>query len=154
MLFFGNSKDVISGLKSHLSAQFNMKDLGAAKYILEMEIKRDRVNRKLWLGQKMENMACVPYASVVGSLMYVMVCTRPDITHVVGVLSRFMVNPKHEHWVVVKRIFRYLRGTFKFSIYYHGDIPGDQRSVDIHGYVDFDWAGDVDSKRSTSGYVF
>ena len=58
-----------------------------------------------------EDMSCVPYASVVGSLMYTMVCTRPDIAHAVGVLSRFMSNPRKEHWTIVKRVFRYLRGT-------------------------------------------
>lgn len=51
MLFFGNRKDVIRNLKSQLSAQFNMKDLGVAKYILGMEIKRDKANRNLWLSQ-------------------------------------------------------------------------------------------------------
>ena len=51
MLFFGNSKDVICDLKSKLSTQFDKKDLGVEKYILEMEIKRKRANRKLWLGQ-------------------------------------------------------------------------------------------------------
>ena len=49
-----------------------------------------------------EYMSCVPYASAVGSLMYAMVCTRPDITHVVGVFSRFMSNPGKEHWTIVK----------------------------------------------------
>eukprot|EP01018_Ginkgo_biloba_P015565 Gb_28681 [translate_table: standard] len=102
----------------------------------------------------MEDMACVPYASAVGSLMYAMVCTRPDIAQAVGVLSRFMANPGHEHWVVVKRVFRYLQGTLKYSICYHGDFLGDQHSVDIQGYVDSDWAGDANSRRSTSGYVF
>jgi hypothetical protein len=49
ILFFGNSKDVIHDLKSHLSAQFDMKDLGDAKYILGMKTMRDRVNRNIWL---------------------------------------------------------------------------------------------------------
>eukprot|EP00253_Pinus_taeda_P006171 PITA_06171 len=119
-----------------------MKDLGAANYILGMEIKRDRAKRKLWLNQRKyvetilqrfntqdskpvkvpipvgvrlsveqcpktqeeeEDMSRVPYASAVGSLMYAMVCTRPDIAHAVGV---------------------------------------------------FYWAGDLDQRRSTSGYVF
>jgi hypothetical protein len=56
-------------------------------------------------------MACVPYASVVGSLMYVMVYTQPNIAHAVGELSRYMLKPGKEHWTVVKRVFRYLPGT-------------------------------------------
>eukprot|EP00253_Pinus_taeda_P008994 PITA_08994 len=49
-----------------------------------------------------EDMSCVPYASAVGSLMYEMLCTRPEITHVVGVLNKFMSKPGKEHWIVVK----------------------------------------------------
>ena len=58
--------------------------------------------------EKEEDMSHVPYASAVGSLMYAMVYTRPYIAHVVGVLSRFMSNPRKEHWTAVKQIFRYL----------------------------------------------
>jgi hypothetical protein len=55
----------------------------------------------------MEDMSYVPYVIVVGSLMYVMVCTRPNIAQAVGVLSLFMVDPSHEHWATMKRVFRY-----------------------------------------------
>jgi hypothetical protein len=58
-----------------------------------------------------EDMSCVPYESAVGSLMYAMVCTRPDIAHTVGVLSRYMSKLGKEHWTTVKRVFRYLHGT-------------------------------------------
>ena len=57
------------------------------------------------------DMQRVPYASAVGSLMYAMVCTRPDIAHVVGIVSRFLSNPGREHWNAVKWILRYLHGT-------------------------------------------
>ena len=53
----------------------------------------------------------IPYASVVGNIMYTMVVTRPDLAYVVGVVSRYMSNPRQKHWEVVKHIFRYLRGT-------------------------------------------
>ena len=61
--------------------------------------------------EEMEYMSKVPYASAVGSLMYAMVCTRPDIAHAVGVVGRYMNNPRKEHWMAVKWILRYLRGT-------------------------------------------
>jgi hypothetical protein len=61
-------------------------------------------------------MACVPYASVVGSLMYVMVCTRPYISHTVGMLSRYMSTPINKHSTVVKRLFRYLCGKKDYAI--------------------------------------
>ena len=98
-------------------------------------------------------MSCVPYVSVIGSLMYAMVCTRPDIAHAVGVLSRYMLKLGKEHWTTVKRVFRYLCGTTNCGLCYQGR-QGLERVVDIHGFVDAEWARDMDHKRSTSGYVF
>ena len=63
-----------------------------------------------------EDMKKVPYASAVGSLMYAMVCTRPDIAHAVGVVSRYLSNPSKEHWSAVKWILRYLRGTSRLCL--------------------------------------
>ena len=71
--------------------------------------------------KEQEEMDRVPYASAVGSLMYAMVCTRPDIAHSVGVVSRFLSNPGKEHWAAVKWIFRYLRGTSKICLCF-GDV--------------------------------
>ena len=68
-----------------------------------------------------DKMSKVPYATIVGSLMYAMVCTRPDIAHVVGVVSRYMSHPRIEHWNTVKWILIYLRGTSK-SIYILGAL--------------------------------
>ena len=98
-------------------------------------------------------MSHVPYASVVGSLMYAMVCTRPDIAHAVRVLSRYMSKPRKEHWTVVKRVFRYLCGTTDHVICYQGRV-GPNIVLDVHGFVDADWAGDLNHRISTSGYVF
>jgi hypothetical protein len=85
--------------------------------------------------------------------MYAMVCTRPDIAHAVGVLSRYMLKPGKEHWTSVKKVFRYVHGTTSYGLCYQGS-PGLDRVLDIHGFVDADWAGDLDFKRSTSGYMF
>ena len=100
-----------------------------------------------------EDIFRVPYESAVGSLMYAMVCTRPDIAHAVGVLSRFMSKPGKEHWTIVKWVFSYIRGTSDYGLCYQGR-PGLERVVDIHGFVDADWVGDLDQRRCTSGYVF
>ncbi|KAI4346140.1 hypothetical protein L6164_013215 [Bauhinia variegata] len=94
-----------------------------------------------------EEMEKVPYAFVVGSLMYAMVCTRPDIAHAVGVVSRYLSNPGKEHWQAVKWILRYLRGTFRFCLCFGAGKPV------LDGYTDADMAGDVDSRKSTSGYM-
>jgi len=61
--------------------------------------------------QDEEHMRDVPYASVVGSLMYTMLCTRPNICFAVGMVSRYQSNPRPTHWVVVKHILKYLRRT-------------------------------------------
>ena len=84
-------------------------------------------------------MSRVPYASAVGSLMYAMVCTRPDIAHAVGVVSHFLSNPGREHWGAVKWIMRYLRGTSNLRLTF-----GSGKSV-LVGYTDSDMAEDVDS---------
>jgi hypothetical protein len=80
-------------------------------------------------------MSFVPYASEFGSLMYLMVCTRPNIAHVVGVLSMYMSKAGKDHWIVVKRVFRYLSDTAIYGLCYQGR-PGLDRVLDIHGFVD------------------
>jgi hypothetical protein len=100
-----------------------------------------------------EDMSRVSYASAVGSLMYEMVCTRLDIAHAVGVLSRYVSKPGKEHWTAIKMVFRYLRGTTNYGLCYQGRL-GLDRFVDIHGFVDADWIGDIECRRSTSWYVF
>ncbi|XP_038885882.1 secreted RxLR effector protein 161-like [Benincasa hispida] len=91
----------------------------------------------------------VPYTNAVGSLIYVMVCNRLDLAHVVSVVSRFIGQPGKKHWQVVKRIFRYLRGTSDV-----GPIYGNCTECLVTGYSDSDYAGDVDSRRYMTGYVF
>ena len=94
-----------------------------------------------------EEISRVPYSSAVGSLMYAMVCTRPDIAHAVGVVSRFLSNPGKEHWAAVKWILRYLRGTSRLCLCFGDDEPV------LEGYTDADMAGDTDSRKSTSGFL-
>jgi hypothetical protein len=98
--------------------------------------------------KEIEYMSRVPYSSAVGSLMYAMVCTRLDIAHAMGVVSRYMNNPGKEHWEALKWILRYLRGTATHALCFVGS------HTFLQGYVDSDMAGDKDSRRSTTGYVF
>src|SRR5215469_13421401 len=67
-----------------------------------------------------DSMKNIPYASAVGSLMYLMLCTRPDLCYAVGLISRYQTNPGLKHWQAVKRILRYLRGTADYRLCYHG----------------------------------
>ncbi|KAH9750881.1 Integrase catalytic domain-containing protein [Citrus sinensis] len=98
-----------------------------------------------------QKMACIPYSSVVGSLMYAMVLTRPDISHAVSLVSRFMANPGYEHWRVVQWIMRYLKGTLEVGLVYGGE---DKNGHTLIGYVDADFGGDLDKRRSQTGYLF
>ena len=70
--------------------------------------------------EEIDYMSKVPYSSTVGSLMYAMVCTRLDIAHAVGVVSRYMNDPGKEHWMAVKWILRYLRGTTSHALCFGG----------------------------------
>ena len=110
------------------------------------------VNNVPKLMKKKMKMDGIPYANLVGGLMYAMVCTRSDIAHAVGIVSRFMHNPGREHWNAAKWILRYLHGTRDKGICFERCDEGiDKFSV---GYVDSDFAGDLDKRRSTTGYVF
>ncbi|GKC70667.1 hypothetical protein Tco_1116550 [Tanacetum coccineum] len=98
-----------------------------------------------------ERMSKVPYANAVGSLMYLMVCTRPDIAYAVSVVSRYLANPGKNHWEAVKWILKYLRGTANVGLVY-GTNRGNH--VDVTGFVDSDYAKDPDKGRSITGYEF
>ena len=95
----------------------------------------------------MKEMSKVPYAYAVGSLMYVMVCTRPNIPHAVGVVSRFLTNHEKEHWEAVKWILRYLRGISRLCLCFGSSEPM------LDGYTDSDMASDVDSRKSISRFL-
>ena len=150
ILIAAKSRVEIAKLKKLLSNEFDMKDLGAAKKILGMEITRDKKFGVLFLSQQnyiqkilqrfnmndakpistpiaphfrlsaaqcastdqdIEYMSRVPYSSAVGSLMYDMVCSRPDLSYAMSLVSRYMTNPGKEHWRAVQWIFRFLSGT-------------------------------------------
>ncbi|KAE8673131.1 putative ribonuclease H protein [Hibiscus syriacus] len=95
-------------------------------------------------------MAKVPYANAVGSLMYAMLCMRPDILQAVGVVSRYIHDPGEGHWQAVKWILRYLQQNVDVGLVFEHDEALGQCVV---GYVDSDYAGDLDKRRSTIGYL-
>eukprot|EP00253_Pinus_taeda_P008636 PITA_08636 len=108
----------INRLKAQMTRTFDMKDLGAARQILGMEIFRDRTMVSCGYHNK------------------------------IGVVSRYMENPGQEHWLAVQWVLRYLRGTSDYCITYN------KSSEFVCGYVDSDFAGDLDKRRSTLGDVF
>lgn len=91
----------------------------------------------------------VPYRESVGSLLYLSQITRPDITFAVNLVSRYLEKPLTIHWNAVKRIFKYLKGTFNYGLIYDSSV-----TPKLRGYSDADYAGDTITRRSTSGFIF
>ena len=183
LLIVGNFKNEIQHIKKELNSRLEMKDLGEARVILGIEIFRDGLNRKLFIGQqeytkqvlKRFNMtnarsiltpmdkstfAClhtegeqaplnIPYRQAVGSLIYLVSCTRPDLAFSVSKLSQFLENPSSHHWSAVKRVLRYLWTTQDHGIEFNGS-----NGLEAIGYSDSDNAGCTLDRKLTSGYIF
>jgi len=177
----GESETSIQRIKDALSRRFDIKDMGSLRYFLGMTISQSE--NEIWIGQpkytsnlvkKFGMQDCKPvstpidpstqleaassedlpvdqekYQSVIGSLMYLSVSTRPDISFAVGNLARFSAKPTKAHWNALKRVVRYLKGTVEYGLKY---VRNDHE--ECSGYSDADWAGDVNDRKSTSGYVF
>ncbi|KAG6527467.1 hypothetical protein ZIOFF_009569 [Zingiber officinale] len=171
--------DSTNEFKSTMTREFEMTDLGLMKFFLGLEVRQGKTGifvsqeayaKEILKKYKMES--CNPvstpmepgaklskfdggervdaskYRSLVGSLRY-LTCTRSDLALSVGIVSRFMEEPVHSHWKALKRILRYIIGTVSLGLYYTN--AADYKLV---GYSDSDWCGDLDDRKSTSGYVF
>ena len=179
-----NDIEMLKVEKACLCEKFEMVDQGEVHSILGMLIKRDRAAKTLFISQPsysentlkrlgMEN--CKPgstplevgkkfckltegaepfdsqtYQKAIGCLTYASTATRPDIAAAVALLSKYSSNPGKEHWMGVKCIFRYIKGTLKYGL----KFSADNKERILHGFSDADWVGDIDTRRSTSGYVF
>jgi hypothetical protein len=181
ILIAGPGVERISKVKAQLAALFDVRDLGEATYFLGKELGRDRAARTLKLtqirltrellsryglesahahsvplaagtkltkeGEPLDTQR-LPYSELIGSLLYLSVCTRADIAQAVRALSRYMSAPTEAHWAAALGVVRYLAGTAEHGILFGGsDTP-------LEGHCDADFAGDADSRRSTTAYVF
>ena len=95
-----------------------------------------------------EKMRRVFYAKAVGSLMYALLCTRPDICFVVGMVSRYQSNPGPEHWIAIKHIIKYMKRTKNYILVYSGN------DLILLDYTDSDFMSNKDFRKSTFGFVF
>ncbi|CAB4023016.1 Hypothetical predicted protein, partial [Paramuricea clavata] len=181
IILAGKTDEKIAKVKESIAERFQVKDMGELQYILGLQVIQE--DGKVWIGQPtytasiikkydMEN--CKPvethvnlssklvsamedselfnkeeYQSAVVSLLYLSSATRPDITFAVNNVAKFSANPTNEHWTAVKRIFRYLKGTVNYGLLY-----SENASPDCVGFSDADWAGDLNDRKSTSGYRF
>ncbi|KAI4334907.1 hypothetical protein L6164_013609 [Bauhinia variegata] len=152
MLIIEHDTKKIGDLKKELSKSFAMKDLSAAKQILGMKIICDRKNGKLWLSQqkyieKVLERFIMGNAKPVGTPLAGHFKLSKKQCPTIGVVSRYLSNPGKEHWQAVKWILRYLKGTSRFCLCFGAGKPV------LDGYTDADMVGDVDSRKSTSGYM-
>ncbi|KAG7544127.1 GAG-pre-integrase domain [Arabidopsis thaliana x Arabidopsis arenosa] len=179
LIFTGNDEEMLAKFKSSMMEEFDMTDLGRMKYFLGVEVIQDAegifIHQKKYAGEILErfNLQCgnevknpmVPgtrlskggdgnkvdptlYKQLIGSLMYI-TSTRPDLMYVVCLLSRYMADPYDQHLQAAKRVLRYIKGTLGFGVFYKRGVVGD-----LTVYTDSDYAGDIDDRRSTSGYAF
>lgn len=99
-----------------------------------------------------------PYCQLIGSLNYLSVCTRPDIAYAVSKLARHMAQPTTVHWQAAKTVVRYLLSTTDYGVIYGVSSSSASSSSNtgtgLIGFCDADYAGDLDTRRSTTGYVF
>jgi hypothetical protein len=132
---------------SDILARFNMSDCKPVTTPCDSSIVLSKSMSPVTV-EEQEAMRDVPYSSGVGSLMYAMTATRPDIAFAVSVLSAFMANPGERHWIALKRVLRYLQGTRDYCLV----LGGSQ--VELSAWCDADWANDKDTRRSMTGYIF
>nr|GEU78153.1 retrotransposon protein, putative, Ty1-copia subclass [Tanacetum cinerariifolium] len=100
---------------------------------------------------ELKRMQNVPYASAVGSIMYAVRCTRPDVAFAQNVTSRFQQNPGDLHWTAVKNILKYLRNTKDMFLVYGGDL---KRELRVSCYTNAGYLTNADNLKSQTGYVF
>ena len=177
------SQTRLAEVKKSLAKKFDIKDLGRLHHFLGMKVVQDETMGNVWVGQhaytenllrkfgmesakpvatpvdtstKLEKATdcdeCIDqqqYQSAVGSLLYLAMATRPDIAFAVSNVAKFSAQPTKQHWTAVKRILRYLRGTADYGLVFTPNVSGD-----CVGYSDADWGGDLDDRKSTSGYLF
>lgn len=178
MLIFGPNFDTIKTVKKMLINHFDMKDLGVADVILGIKIIRTPKGIQLSQSHYVkkvierfknygikeatnpfspsvhlhkntgESVMQLEYSRVIGCLMYIMNCTRPDIAYAVNRLSRYTSNPANEHWAALLRVLGYLKKTTNFSLNY------ERYPAVLEGYTDANWISDSKESKSTSGYVF
>ena len=178
MLILGSNNYIITTTKKILFSKFNMKDLGVVDVILgikisrtsdglilsqshyieklldkfdkdESNIARTPVDINLHLAKNIgQSISQLEYSRIIGILMYVMNCTRPDIAYSVSKLSRYTSNPGVDHWKGIIRVFRYLRYTQNYGLHYTRYLAV------LEGYSDANRISDMKDTKSTSGYVF
>lgn len=148
MEFSPTSKGVLLHQKKYASdilRRFNMQNCNPAVTPMEPGLKLSKTSE----GNKVN---ATLYKQIIGSLRYL--CnTRPDIAYSVGVVSRFMEEPRETHLLAAKRILRYVKGSLDLGILFPVRM-NEETKAEFLGFTDADWCGDQDDRKSTAGYIF
>ncbi|GJS89431.1 retrotransposon protein, putative, ty1-copia subclass [Tanacetum coccineum] len=152
IIIMGNHIPSLQSVKDYLGKCFAMKYLGEAAFILGIKIYRDRLDLNKTQGastpKEVKRMQNVPYASVVGSIMYAVRCTRPDVTFAQNITSRFQQNPGKLHRTAMKNILKYLRNTKDMFLVYGGNPKAELR---VDCYCNAGFETDIDDMKSLIG---
>src|SRR4051812_12745532 len=154
------SRQTISLHQKHFAAQilerFGMSECHPVATPLDPSIKLCRAPSEGEISEKADKSAnATHYQSIVGSLMYLMVSTRPDIASAIGIISQFATDPRQSHLSSAQRMLRYIKGTKNFKLTLGAITTGENpEKPTLSGYSDANWGNDLDSQRSTSGYIF
>lgn len=127
-----------------LLKRFNMLDANPVSTPMECNVRLGLSKNE----EENQSNSDVPYQSLIGSLMYLAVNTRPDIAYAISYLSQFNTCFNTSHWIAAKRVLRYLKGTINYSLTY------ECSDLNVKGYVDADWANNVLDRKSYSGFIF
>lgn len=139
-----------SGMIKTIIQQFKLEEARTRSTPLSLSTKLSKNE-----GEELDKTA-FPYATLVGKLMFLTVATRPDLAYSVGALARFLSQPTTTHWQAAKGVLRYLAYTKDVGIVYRGSTtsPPLASTPTLTGFCDADYAGDLDTRKSTTGYLF
>jgi len=181
LLVVGSSVADVKAAKTAVLGHFKARDMGEPEWFLGMHIIRDRAAGTITLSQRqyaktlverygmedanpttlpmpvgsrirregagLEGASKAAYPEMIGALLYLATSTRPDIAYSVARLARYTASPTEEHRALLKGVLRYVKGTQSWGLTYGRGAP-------LTGYTDADFAGDLDTRRSTTGFVF
>ena len=99
---------------------------------------------------ELDHMSKIPYASAIGSIMYAMLCTRPDVSYALSMTRRYQLDPGESHWTVVKNILKYFRRSKDTFLIY----GGQEDELVVNGYTEASFQSDKDDFRLQSGFLF
>jgi hypothetical protein len=134
--------------------KFNMASCKPIATPLEAGIRYSKTQANDLSPDDEQYMTTVPYSQILGCLQYLVTCTRSDLAYLVNHLAQFMSSPAPVHWLALKRLLRYLRKTSHSSLLYSGSSSSSSLTYKLEGWCDAEWAGDIDTRRSTTGYLF